>query len=263
MDEVARFNRERWNGLVRAGVIFSRPWLDLDEALARKMVDPYHWIGDVKDKKVLCLAGGGGQQSVAFALLGAHTTVLDLSDEMLERDRQAARHYRLDIRHEQGDMRDLSRFEDDSFDVVWHAFSINFVPDPNPVFNEVARVLKPGGTYHTEFSNPFTFNMSESEWDGKGYPVKNRYVQGMEADDTQWDVHAEDGSQQQVEGPREFRHTLSTVLNGLSKRGFVFLGLWEEESPNPQAEPGTWDHFLSFCPPWFHLWMRYLPDLHP
>ena len=39
---------------------------------------------------VLCLAAGGGQQSVAFALLGANVTVFDLSETQLEHDRLAA-----------------------------------------------------------------------------------------------------------------------------------------------------------------------------
>ena len=41
-------------------------------------------------------------------------------------------------------MRDLSRFDDDAFDFVWQPYSINFVPDYAPVFQGVARVLRPG-----------------------------------------------------------------------------------------------------------------------
>ena len=35
---------------------------------------------------VLCLACGGGQQSVALALLNANVTVFDLSEGQLDRD---------------------------------------------------------------------------------------------------------------------------------------------------------------------------------
>ncbi len=52
-------------------------------------------LKDVAGKKVLCLASGGGPDSVAFGLLGATVTVLDLSDVQLERDRQAAEHHGL------------------------------------------------------------------------------------------------------------------------------------------------------------------------
>jgi SAM-dependent methyltransferase len=256
MDDIARFNRERWNELVRAGVEFSRPWLDLDEGQAREKVDPHGFIGDIQGKEVLCLAGAGGQQSAAFALLGARLTVLDLSDEMLAKDRLAAAHYGFKTRFEQGDMRDLSRFSDRQFDVVWQAYSINFVPDVTPVFDEVARVLKPGGIYQTQFHNPFIFNVDEHDWNEQGYVIRLPYVEGQEAVDSTWDVYAEDGSHQTMQGPREFRHTMSTLLNGLIGRGFTLLGFYEDTDPDPKAEPGSWEHFLYICSPWESIWLR-------
>jgi len=45
MDELSRHNRDRWNALAEAGVTFSRPWLDLDEADARQRVDPLGLLG--------------------------------------------------------------------------------------------------------------------------------------------------------------------------------------------------------------------------
>ncbi len=57
-------------------------------------------------------------------------------------------------------------------------------------------------------------------------------------------------------GPREFRHTMSTMLNGLAGRGFTLLGFYENTGPNPTAEPGTWDHFFLVCAPWVSMWMR-------
>jgi ubiquinone/menaquinone biosynthesis C-methylase UbiE len=143
-DDFLHENRERWNALVQAGVVWSLPRLDLDEASARAFVDPHGYLGDLHGKDVLCLASGGGQQSAAFALLGANVTVLDLSDQQLENDRRAAQHYNLPMRLEQGDMRDLSRFSDRSFDVVYHVFSINFVPSVEPVYNEVQARAAPG-----------------------------------------------------------------------------------------------------------------------
>ena len=239
MDDLARHNRARWNALARAGVSFSRPLLDLDADAARRLVDPHGILGDVRGKEVLCLASGGGQQSVAFALLGARTTVLDLSDEQLARDRAAAAHYgpmvhrAIDVL--QGDMRDLSRFADDRFDVVWHAYSINFVPEALPVLREVARVLAPGGLYRIEFANPFVFEVDERSWTGEGYLLRRPYVDGAEMEDPTWDVWAEDGTTRRIEGPREFRHAMSTMVNGMVAQGFVILGLWEAESPHSEA----------------------------
>ena len=107
------------NGLVRAGILYSRAKLELDGISAREMVDEAGLLGDVRSQRVLLLAGGGGQQSAALGLLGAQITVLDLSDEQLAQDRRVAEHYGLKPDLLQGDMRDLSRFEEDAFDMVY------------------------------------------------------------------------------------------------------------------------------------------------
>jgi len=85
MDDVAKYNKERWEQLTKANVPFSRRWLDLDKKSACKLIDPQGVIGEIAGKDVLCLAGGGGQQSAAFALLGAKVNVLDFSQIQLRR----------------------------------------------------------------------------------------------------------------------------------------------------------------------------------
>jgi hypothetical protein len=64
-----------------------------------------------------------------------------------------------------------------------------------------------------------------------------------------------------VKGPREFRHTLGALVNGLVENGFIILGLWEETGADPDAPPGTWDHFKLVAPPGFTMWSRYRPDV--
>ncbi|HEY0605050.1 MAG TPA: class I SAM-dependent methyltransferase [Herpetosiphonaceae bacterium] len=261
MDDLAQYNQARWEDLAAANVTFSRPWLDLTPATARALVDPAGLLGDVAGKDVLCLASGGGQQSVAFALLGANVTVTDLSPTQLQRDQDAAAHYNLTIRTLQTDMRDLSALESSSFDVVWHAYSINFIPEIQTVLGEVSRVLRDPGMYRIEWANPFVAGISEEEWTGAGYPLKQPYVNGAELvfPDDSWTFEDHTGAQQRVVGPREFRHTLSAVLNGLVQHGFIVLGLWEELSAEPDAAPGTWEHLKSIAPPWLTLWAAYRP----
>ena len=260
MDDLARYNKERWEELAKANISFSRPALDLDAAAAREMADPEGMMGDVAGKDVLCLAGGGGQQSAAFALLGASVTVLDLSETQLARDQEAARHYGIDVATIQGDMRDLSRFPEASFDLVWHAHSLNFVPDARQVFREVARVLRPGGLYRLHCTNPFVHGVWD-EWTGDGYALRHTYVDGGEVTwaDSYWDVDAGDGTCKRVKGPREFRHGLGTLVNGLIELGFVLLGVWEAIGGDPEARPGSWPHFESIAPPWLTFWAAFQP----
>jgi SAM-dependent methyltransferase len=265
LDELARYNKERWEALAQAGVAYSRPFLDLTPETARALVDPQGILGAISGKDVLCLAGGGGQQSVAFGLLGARVTVLDLAETQLQRDQEAARHYGLTITTQQGDMRDLSRFADDSFDVVWHAHSINFVPSTQPVFDGVARLLRPGGFYHLSFHNPFTQGVDDAKWNGVGYPIHLPYIDGDEIiqaevfSNPDWEFEDAQGITQRITGPREFRHALSTLLNGLIGRGFVLLNFGEETSSEPNPTPGTWQHYLAVTAPYLHLWAVYQP----
>ncbi len=55
---------------------------------------PHAWFGELKGKKVLGLASGGGQQMPIFAALGAVCTVLDYSEAQLNSERLVARRER-------------------------------------------------------------------------------------------------------------------------------------------------------------------------
>ena len=256
LDDVARYNRERWEELATEGVRYTRPILDLDADSALEMVDPQKLAGDIAGKDVLCLAAAGGQQSAAFGLLGADVTVLDLAETQLKRDREAAAHYGLEVRTVQGDMRNLSAFDDNSFDLVHQAHSVNFVPDPMPVFRETARVLRPGGLYMLSCSNPFVHGLYD-RWNGEGYVLNVRYEDAeLDDKDPHWKFEGLDGSEKKVVGPREFRHTLSTLLNSLTELRLVLLGLWEDRTADTNLEPGSWGHFVSVAPPYLTIWTR-------
>lgn len=258
MDEVARYNIARWQALADADALFTRARFDLDAETARRRVDPDGRFGDLAGKAVLCLAGGGGQQSAAFALLGASVTVFDLSEAQLERDRAVAAHYGLPITAVQGDMRDLSAFDAAAFDLVYHPYALNFVPEARTVFAEVARVLRPGGTYYLHCANPYVYGMTGKDWNGEGYTLRGTYRDGEARTyaDEVWVYQRDADATDTVPPPREYRHTLETILNGLIAAGFTLTHVSENESiyPEPDAEPGTWAHFTSVAPPWIVFW---------
>jgi ubiquinone/menaquinone biosynthesis C-methylase UbiE len=258
MDELARYNQARWEELARARLEFTLPLLDLTPVSARQRIDPEKMLGDLQGKQVLCLATGGGQQSAMFGLLGADVTVFDLSPTQLQRDQEAASHYGYPVRTVQGDMRDLASFANNSFDLVYQAYSLNFVPSVEPVFYEVARVLRPGGLYQMQWANPFTQSVDDQAWDGETYLLHHPYLDGFETSTyyPTWDIEEEDGRWQPIASPREFRHILSTVINRLAANGFVILRLQEAMSSDPNPEPGTWEHYKSVAPPYLTVWTR-------
>ncbi len=259
MDEIARYNLERWRALTKADALFTRPYLNLDADSARARIDPENRLGEIAGRDVLLLAGGGGQQSAAFALLGTHVTVVDLCEEQLERDRQVAARYRVEIETRQGDLRDLSSLRADAFDIVWQPYSINFVPDARAVFAQVARVLRREGIYYFNCANPFVNGLTEKDWNGEGYLLKQPYRDGaaITSADSAW-VH---NSSDPIPRPREYRHTLGTLVNGLIEQGFEIRHLSDSTdfSPDPNAAPGTWEHFTAIAPPWLSFWAIYHP----
>lgn len=253
MDDISRYNSERWNALVAANAVFTRPSLDLDQGSAYERIDPERRLGTIAGSDVLCLACGGGQQSVAFALLGARVTVVDLSDAQLEQDRQAAAHYGLNIVLHQGDMRNLAAIDAASFDIVYHAYSLGFVPDARVVFQQVARVIRPNGRYSFTCGNPFGLGLAEHDWNGAGYTLRHPYVNGAEvsSDDPAW-VYDHHQTDKPIPPVREYRHTLSALVSGLVEQGFLIQHIsdYSDFTPDPQATPGTRRHLTAIMPPW-------------
>ncbi len=245
-DEVGRYLRERWRALGEAGALFTRPWEGLDEEAARARVDPHGRLGDLAGRRVLCLAGGGGQQSAAFARLGARVTVVDLDGGQLARDRDAQAVV-------QADMRDLSTLAGSAFDVVYQPYSINFVPDLRAVVGSVDDVLAPAGVYVVWLANPFARGVGTRDWIGQGYLLRHPYLEGApyEGRDEEWVAPDLSG----VPPPREYTHTLGGVVAALAEVGLHLFALDEHTGP-ADAAPGTWAHLKSVLPPWFTLWAR-------
>jgi ubiquinone/menaquinone biosynthesis C-methylase UbiE len=108
---------------------------------------PRNWFPEeMKGKKILCLASGGGQQGPVLAATGADVTVFDNSTRQLEKDLLAAERDGLTIHTVKGNMQELPMFEDESFDIIVHPWSNNYVNDILPVWRECARVLKMAGS---------------------------------------------------------------------------------------------------------------------
>lgn len=246
-DETAKTNEAHWDKAVEEGCGFTVPWLDLDpDVICRyaageleQVTDPLMSIfpaeilANVEGKDVLCLAGGGGQQSAVFALLGARVTVVDISEGQLKGDKIAAEHYGYEVTTIHADMRDLSCLADESFDLVYHEISTSYIPDVHPVYSEVARVLRPGGLYRTIFTNP-AVEFTHEEWNGKGYCITRPYAEKVR--------HFPGGAM-------EYRHYMSDIFNGLIECGFSIQRVEDDPyylHPNPQAVPGSWEHTLAY-----------------
>ena len=113
IDKYSKISIKKWNDFLQENnKQYSKIWRGLDAKLLKNYVDgnieflsdEINWIyprklfKDVKGKKILCFVSGGGQQSVAFNLLGVDLTVCDISIRQLELDKKATLHYRYEIK---------------------------------------------------------------------------------------------------------------------------------------------------------------------
>lgn len=185
---------------------------------------PRGWFGELKGAKVLCLASAGGQQAPVLAAAGAEVVSFDASPEQLARDREVALREGLDIRREEGDMRDLSRFQDGAFDLVFHPCSNCFVPDPRPVWAQAARVLRPGGALLAGFCLPVLW-LVDPEKDAKGV-VDVRYRVPF-SDEEQLPPETVERMKKNLE-PLSFGHTLEAQLAGQTDAGLAVAGFYED-----------------------------------
>jgi len=245
-DDIAVINKRHWEKMVKEVCGFTDPWLELNTSLIGKYVKgklnpvpkpllsmyPVSVLADAKGKDILCLAAGGGQQSVVFSLLGGHVTVVDLSQGQLKADQKAAAHYGYEIDIIQGDMRDLSCVGHRTFDIIWGT-GMSYVPEVEQVYSEVAKVLRTGGKYRVDFMNPATEFVDCDDWDGEGYRIIKPYAERV---------------RRRNDGPIEFRHTLSSIFNGLLAVGLSIAHV--QEAPyyhqHTQAAPGSWEHWQTY-----------------
>lgn len=186
---------------------------------------PQDWLGELQDQKVLCLASGGGQQGPLLAAAGAQVVVYDNSPKQLQQDQKVARSEALELTTEQGDMRDLSRFEDASFDLIVHPVSNCFVDDVHVVWREAYRVLKMGGQLLSGFCHPILFSydrqLEAQDILQLKYPVPYRADKLSPAE-----LKAEFLDQNK---PLEFGHSLSAQIGGQLAAGFVLTGFYEDD----------------------------------
>ncbi len=153
--DILKYNSKAWDVLGDQGDKWTVPVDEATVARARNgdwsvqltslKPTPRDWFPEnMKGLDILCLASGGGQQGPTLAAAGAKVTVFDASVNQLAQDRMVAEREGLDINTVQGDMADLSCFEDASFDLVFNPVSNVFAENIIPVGQEAARVLKPG-----------------------------------------------------------------------------------------------------------------------
>lgn len=141
----------------RAGALalgYEEAWLD---AIPAEVVAAFVGVGDPfrvrrpsRGERVLDAGCGAGFDTFVSSLLVGSTGFAagtDLCPEMLERPRRALASWEpRNVEFRAASVTSLP-YDDASFDVVTSNGVLNLIPDKDAAFREIARVLKPGGTF--------------------------------------------------------------------------------------------------------------------
>ena len=179
---------------------------------------PKEWFPELRGKRVLGLASGGGQQMPIFAAMCAECTVLDYSQRQLESERLVAEREGYAIEILRADMTKTLPFGDGSFDLIFHPVSNCYIQDVFHVWRECARVLRPGGLLMSGLDNGFNYLFEgEDESHITGTlpfdPLKN--PQQMES------LKKEDAGVQ-------FSHSIGEQIAGQLRAGFELLDVYDD-----------------------------------
>lgn len=240
--DLAEHNRQAWNKESSEGGEWSIPVSSEQIEQARndqwsiiltplKSV-PREWFGELQNKSLLGLASGGGQQMPILAAAGAKVTSFDNSDEQLAKDQKLAEQHQLDIQLQQGDMRDLSVFADESFDIIFHPISNCFIDHVEKVWQESYRVLKPGGRLLAGFCNPALYLIDHDEAEQS---QELKIVNSLPFNNVD-EIKAKREANPNCDEAIEFSHTLESQIGGQIAAGFVIHGFYEDHW-NDEATP--------------------------
>lgn len=242
-------NQKAWDDLAKANSLFAKVATDEECAQPLLTLDRRGWLpGSVKGMNVLCLAAGGGWQSILYASAGANVTVLDLSREMLNRDEEQARRRNLKLTILHGSMEELTRLPEASFDIVHQPVSTCYIPNLEEVYRGISHVLRDRGLYISQHKQPGSLQIVDRD-------AQNRYLIGVpyymngplpEVPDTSY----------REPGAMEYLHRWEQLIGGLCRCGFVVEDIVEPRRGDPAARPGHFRHRGMFVAPYVRIKAR-------
>ncbi len=194
----------------------SRSQFGLDGAGEWHQLEPM--FPELKDKTVLDLGCGYGWHCKYAAEHGAATVLgIDRSRRMIReamgRNAAACIEYRV------CGIQDFD-YPRETYDLVISNLVLHYMEDLQEIYALVHRTLKPGGTFLFNIEHPtFTAGVQQQFSADGTWPVTDYYYPGQRTTNfLGFDV-------------RKYHHTLTQILNGLLRTGFVLEAVEEAQPP--------------------------------
>lgn len=235
---IIKHNRDAWDNESVLGNPATQPlsnsdWESAKErgyqiSLTGNRFIPKKWLGELSGTKTLCLACGGGQQVPLLAAAGADVTSHENSPRQLQADLEIAKAHNLKIQGKLGDMSDLSSYSYSSFDLVVIGMGVQFVPEIDVLWSQIANICRPKARFVAAFMNPhnyifdweiyergelkITHSIPYSDLTSISYEDRKRLFGELE--------------------PIEFGHSHEQIIGGITTSGFIIDGYLEDYAEN-------------------------------
>ena len=178
---------------------------------------PHEWFGEMRGKKLLGLASGGGQQIPIFSALGAECTVLDYSDRQLKSEEEVSKREGYQVEIIKADMTKPLPFDDESFDIIFHPVSNCYVEKVEPIFKECYRILKKGGILLCGLDTGINYIVDTRE----EKIINSLPFNPLINENNRKQLKEEDAGIQ-------FSHSLTEQIGGQLKAGFILTDIEED-----------------------------------
>lgn len=195
----------------------------------------YKLLGNLEGKRVLELGCGGGQAAIAMAKQGAKVITVDPSPERLDRVRMVADREEVKVESREGDLADLAFVRADTIDAVVSIYALATVDDPDRVFRQVHRVLRPEMPLVLSMPHPAFAMLDPAARD----PLRLAR--------TYWDMAPRPWETDQTTG---FDHprTLSDIFTGLGRANFRVDTILEPEPSADAVHSPYWSTTMAWVP---------------
>ena len=187
--------------------------------------------GDVRNKRVLDLGCGRGENAVTFAKQGAHVIAVDRDGDALVDGRALADHHEVRVEWHHGDVADLAFLRADSIDLTLAAGLLTEVDDVDRLLRQVHRVLRAGSAFVFSYEHPMAMAVSRDDVAPGGLPLGRLEVRSSYFEPGP--IHVTRSGAERTLFPR----TTSAVFAALHRAGYRVDALLEPE-PVRSADPG-------------------------
>jgi len=233
--QLSTINKQSWNAAAYEA------WTNrhgTPKEYAKKLLqDPAHevsyylpYIENIQEKRIINLLGSKGNKAVAFALLGADVTVVDISESNAKYANELANAAEVSIEYIVSDVLEITPSQ--SFDVVLLELGVlHYFLDLKPLFKLISELLKDGGTfilrdYHPLYTKLLATDDQKFKENGDYFSeevIEDNVAYGILLDKTQQDL---------LQKTMIRRWTLGEIITEIAKANFHIEELIEERGPH-------------------------------